>query len=107
MYFTATSPYILMFVLLIRGLTLDGAMEGVKYYLLPEWEKLLIPQVGVFSITNFFRRILGQIASLIHHEIFKLYWLSISISMLEITLPTIKIASNQNIVPIFVKKFLA
>ena len=45
MYFTATSPYILMFVLLIRGMTLDGAMDGIHYYLVPDWKKLLEPQV--------------------------------------------------------------
>ena len=46
MYFTATSPYVLMFVLLIRGVTLEGASTGLRYYLLPEWSRLLDPQVG-------------------------------------------------------------
>lgn len=45
MYFTATSPYILMLVLLIRGVTLDGAADGLKYYLIPDWSKLLRRQV--------------------------------------------------------------
>jgi SNF family Na+-dependent transporter len=45
MYFTATSPYILMLILLIRGATLDGADEGLKFYLLPDWSKLAEPQV--------------------------------------------------------------
>ena len=47
MYFTATSPYIFMLVLLIRGVTLDGAELGLKYYLLPDWSKLLETQVGL------------------------------------------------------------
>lgn len=45
MYFTATSPYILMLILLIRGVTLDGAAEGLKFYLLPDWSKLQEAQV--------------------------------------------------------------
>lgn len=53
MYFTATSPYILMFVLMIRGVTLPGAMEGVKFYILPDWSKLLDPQVSTrYHITS-------------------------------------------------------
>ncbi|ESP01958.1 hypothetical protein LOTGIDRAFT_111250 [Lottia gigantea] len=54
MYFTATSPYILMLVLLIRGVTLDGASEGIKYYLLPDWSKLAEPQVWVDAGTQIF-----------------------------------------------------
>jgi len=32
-YFTATFPYVILFVLLIRGATLPGSSNGVKYYL--------------------------------------------------------------------------
>lgn len=45
MYFTATSPYLLMLILLIRGVTLEGAAEGLKFYLLPDWSKLQEAQV--------------------------------------------------------------
>ncbi|XP_046720814.1 sodium- and chloride-dependent GABA transporter 2-like [Silurus meridionalis] len=44
-YFTATFPYVMLLVLLIRGLTLPGAMEGVKFYLYPDFQRLLGPQV--------------------------------------------------------------
>ncbi|KAL8577398.1 hypothetical protein ACOMHN_060220 [Nucella lapillus] len=54
MYFTATSPYILMCVLLIRGVTLEGAGTGLKYYLLPEWSRLLDAQVWVDAGTQIF-----------------------------------------------------
>ena len=40
MYVTATSPYILMLVLLIRSALLPGAVEGIKFYMIPEFEKL-------------------------------------------------------------------
>jgi len=49
MYFTATSPYILMTILLIRGVTLPGAWEGIKFYVLPTWSKLMEPQVSFTS----------------------------------------------------------
>lgn len=44
-YFTATLPYIMLLVLLIRGLTLPGAMEGVIFYIYPDFQRLLEPQV--------------------------------------------------------------
>ena len=40
MYVTATTPYIIMVILLIRGLTLDGAADGIKYYLYPDFKRL-------------------------------------------------------------------
>ncbi|XP_077579503.1 sodium- and chloride-dependent GABA transporter 2-like [Stigmatopora nigra] len=44
-YFTATFPYVMLFILLIRGLTLPGARQGVEFYLLPELSRLSDPQV--------------------------------------------------------------
>ncbi|XP_020375551.2 sodium- and chloride-dependent neutral and basic amino acid transporter B(0+)-like [Rhincodon typus] len=32
-YFTATCPYLLIFMLIIRGATLEGARNGIEYYL--------------------------------------------------------------------------
>merc|ERR1719219_1184374 len=34
--FTATFPVFMLFVLLVRGLTLPGAMKGVEFYLIPK-----------------------------------------------------------------------
>merc|ERR1711976_189679 len=40
-YFTALFPYIVLVILLIRGLTLDGYYEGVEFYILtPDLERL-------------------------------------------------------------------
>ncbi|XP_036392436.1 sodium- and chloride-dependent GABA transporter 2-like [Megalops cyprinoides] len=44
-YFTATFPYLMLLVLLIRGLTLPGALQGVLFYLYPEPGRLADPQV--------------------------------------------------------------
>ena len=40
MYLTATSPYIFMLILLIRNSTLDGAADGVEFYLKTNITKL-------------------------------------------------------------------
>ncbi|KAL7879066.1 hypothetical protein AOLI_G00100400 [Acnodon oligacanthus] len=44
-YFTATFPYVMLMVLLVRGLSLPGALQGVVFYLYPDPERLLDPQV--------------------------------------------------------------
>ncbi|XP_055346500.1 sodium-dependent serotonin transporter-like [Paramacrobiotus metropolitanus] len=42
---TALSPFVVLFILLIRGLTLDGSHDGLKYFLEPEWSRLLAGEV--------------------------------------------------------------
>ncbi|CAG2201330.1 Sodium- and chloride-dependent GABA transporter 2,Sodium- and chloride-dependent taurine transporter,Sodium-dependent noradrenaline transporter,Sodium- and chloride-dependent betaine transporter,Sodium- and chloride-dependent neutral and basic amino acid transporter B(0+),Sodium- and chloride-dependent creatine transporter 1,Sodium- and chloride-dependent glycine transporter 1 [Mytilus edulis] len=44
-YVTATLPYILLTIVLVKGLTLDGAIDGVIVYLKPDFSKLLKLQV--------------------------------------------------------------
>ena len=44
-YFTALFPYIMITALLIRGLTLPGAINGLKFYVTPDFSKLLQSQV--------------------------------------------------------------
>nr|XP_053636084.1 sodium-dependent nutrient amino acid transporter 1-like [Cherax quadricarinatus] len=42
-YFTALFPYVVLFTLLGRGVTLPGAEDGILYFIIPQWEKLLDP----------------------------------------------------------------
>ena len=44
-YFTATFPYLMLVVLLVRGLTLPGAIDGIRFYLYPDPARLGDPQV--------------------------------------------------------------
>lgn len=44
-YVTATFPYVMLLVLLIRGITLPGAFDGIKFYLYPDISRLSDPQV--------------------------------------------------------------
>lgn len=46
MYFTATFPFIVLFILMVRGATLEGSLDGVIFYLNPDFEKLAKPEVG-------------------------------------------------------------
>ncbi|XP_052089563.1 sodium- and chloride-dependent glycine transporter 1-like isoform X4 [Mytilus californianus] len=46
-YVTATLPYILLTIILIRGLTLDGSINGVIQYLQPDFSKLLNAQIWI------------------------------------------------------------
>uniref|UniRef100_A0A914HFJ1 Transporter n=1 Tax=Globodera rostochiensis TaxID=31243 RepID=A0A914HFJ1_GLORO len=51
---TATAPYIVLAVLLVRGLTLPGASKGIYYYLMPNFDKLLEPTVWTAAATQIF-----------------------------------------------------
>ncbi|XP_072518607.1 sodium- and chloride-dependent GABA transporter 2-like [Salminus brasiliensis] len=46
-YFTAIFPYVMMLLLLLRSLTLPGALYGVQYYLYPQPSRLADPQVWI------------------------------------------------------------
>uniref|UniRef100_A0A8B9TNI0 Transporter n=1 Tax=Anas platyrhynchos TaxID=8839 RepID=A0A8B9TNI0_ANAPL len=51
---TATLPYLVLLILLVRGATLPGAWRGVLFYLRPDWGKLLSTAVWVDAAAQIF-----------------------------------------------------
>ena len=39
-WITATMPYVVLTILLVRGLMLEGAVDGIRYYLHVDWDRL-------------------------------------------------------------------
>lgn len=46
-YFLAIFPYVVLITLLIRAITLEGSWNGIKYFITPDFKKLLEPQVKI------------------------------------------------------------
>uniref|UniRef100_A0A672V591 Solute carrier family 6 member 11 n=1 Tax=Strigops habroptila TaxID=2489341 RepID=A0A672V591_STRHB len=53
-YFTATFPYLVILILIIRGATLDGSLDGVRFYLSSDWSRLQSAQVWSDAASQIF-----------------------------------------------------
>ncbi|XP_065367457.1 sodium-dependent nutrient amino acid transporter 1 isoform X1 [Calliphora vicina] len=53
-YFLAIFPYVIMLVLLIRAVTLPGSIDGIIYFIKPDWSKILDPKVWYAAVTQCF-----------------------------------------------------
>lgn len=53
-WFTALFPYVVLIILLIRGITLPGSAEGIKYYLQPNFDAIYKAEVWVDAATQVF-----------------------------------------------------
>ncbi|XP_043234773.1 sodium-dependent nutrient amino acid transporter 1-like isoform X1 [Amphibalanus amphitrite] len=67
-YFTAIFPYVVLFTLLIRGVTLPGAYDGIIFYLKPTWSELLNPKVWYAAVTQSFFSLSVGFGSLIMYS---------------------------------------
>jgi len=53
-YFSATAPYLMLFVLFVRGISLDGAFDGVAYLFKPDFAKLAMSETWVSAGSQIF-----------------------------------------------------
>ncbi|XP_017475721.1 PREDICTED: sodium-dependent nutrient amino acid transporter 1 isoform X1 [Rhagoletis zephyria] len=53
-YFLALFPYLIMAVLLVRAVTLPGSVDGIIYFIKPNWGKILDPKVWYAAVTQCF-----------------------------------------------------
>ncbi|XP_040164029.1 sodium-dependent nutrient amino acid transporter 1-like isoform X1 [Anopheles arabiensis] len=53
-YFLAIFPYVIIIILLLQTLMLDGAMQGILYFITPQWDKLLSIEVWYEAVTQCF-----------------------------------------------------
>ena len=53
-YIIVCSAYALLITLLVKGLTLPGSLNGIKYYLLPNWQRLSDSRVWADAGTQVF-----------------------------------------------------
>ncbi|XP_046429327.1 sodium- and chloride-dependent GABA transporter 1-like [Neodiprion fabricii] len=53
-WFSALFPYVVLFILLGRAVTLDGAADGLLYYVTPRWKELLTPGPWIDGATQIF-----------------------------------------------------
>jgi len=51
---TATMPYVVLTILLVRGLMLEGAADGIRYYLHVDWSKLTKTGVWIDAAIQIF-----------------------------------------------------
>ncbi|NXR00542.1 SC6A7 protein, partial [Sagittarius serpentarius] len=53
-YFTATFPYLVILILIIWGATLDGSLDGIRFYLSSDWSRLQSAQVWSDAASQIF-----------------------------------------------------
>ncbi|UYV72030.1 SLC6A7 [Cordylochernes scorpioides] len=52
-HFTATGPYILLFIFAVHGLTLEGSEKGLRLLFIPHWDRLLDLRVWTAAVEQF------------------------------------------------------
>jgi len=52
--YTVPLPWLMLLILTVRGLTLDGAVQGLEYYLEPNWSRLANPATWRWAFGQMF-----------------------------------------------------
>lgn len=53
-YFLAIFPYIVLIILFCRSATLEGGIDGMLYFIVPDWSKMLEPKLWYQACTQVF-----------------------------------------------------
>lgn len=64
-YFLALFPYLVIAILLVRALTLEGAWNGIIYFIKPDWNQIFKPSVSYLMKKSIYIFILFIIVNLI------------------------------------------
>ena len=56
-YVTVTVPYLLLIIFTIRGVTLPGASDGLRFLFTPVWSEVLKPKVWVYAASQVFNSV--------------------------------------------------
>jgi neurotransmitter:Na+ symporter, NSS family len=51
---TATLPFIILLILIVRAVSLDGAGEGLRLFFVPDWQALLNPRLWLEAFSQVF-----------------------------------------------------
>ena len=60
-WITAIFPYVVLLVLGIIGWMLPGAADGIKYYIIPDWSKLMDINVWSDAASQYFNHLTYQL----------------------------------------------
>ncbi len=64
--FTASAPFVMFFILVLRGLFLDGAMEGIIFLFKPNWSLLWSPSIWIDATTQVFYQLTIGVGTMVN-----------------------------------------
>lgn len=73
-YITSTLPYLVLTIFLVRGLTLKGSVEGIKFLFTPDVSTAVTQQANLVSIIHIKQNSLNDLENMLIHFLSK-WWM--------------------------------